>query len=155
MHISYQDASLVDFSVCQALLALHVWSLSGYSHKTRWVGRINEAWCLIIHSVLRATLMKVSFVIHVRYLQGASVLYVRDVDRVRVGVWGGVPQLTHRMRAAPIGNLTQRAMKVVISWPTFDAYCLSWNDSFFFFAPSFSVHPASHEEKTRNEWEDP
>lgn len=30
--------------------------------------------------------MKVSFVIHVRYLQGASVVYVRDVDRVRVGV---------------------------------------------------------------------
>lgn len=131
--------SLVDFSVCQALLALHVWSLSVYSHKTRWVGRINEAWCLIIHSVLHATLMKVSFVIHVRYLQGASVLYVRDVDRVRGRKRRRRSSVDTLHACATRWEFTQRAMKVVISWPTFDANCRSWNDSFFLRAFLFSA----------------
>lgn len=69
--------------------------------------------------------MKVSFVIHVRYLQGASVLYVRNVDRARRGEGRGCFSVDTLHACDMDWEFTQRAMKVIISWPTFDANCQS------------------------------
>ncbi len=44
-------------------------------------------------------------------------------------------------------EFTQRAMKVVISWPTFNAICRSWNDSFFSSCLPFQCTPLAMRKK--------